>query len=186
VIELYDTTLRDGTQGEGICLTMHDKLRITELLDDFGVHLIEGGWPGSNPKDIEYFQAVRGLNLKHAQIAAFGSTCRPSLTPEEDGNLRELLASEAPVATLFGKSWTRHVTEVLRTDLDNNLRLIEQSVAYLRGHGRRVIYDAEHFFDGYHADADYALATLRAAIAGGAHTVVLCDTNGGTMPWQST
>jgi 2-isopropylmalate synthase len=184
VIELYDTTLRDGTQGEGICLTMHDKLRITELLDDFGVHLIEGGWPGSNPKDIEYFQAVRGLNLKHAQIAAFGSTCRPSLTPEEDGNLRELLASEAPVATLFGKSWTRHVTEVLRTDLDNNLRLIEQSVAYLRGHGRRVIYDAEHFFDGYHADADYALATLRAAIAGGAHTVVLCDTNGGTMPWQ--
>ncbi len=117
-----DTTLRDGTQGEGISLTVHDKLHITEMLDDFGVHLIEGGWPGSNPKDIEYFQAVRDLDLTHARIAAFGSTCRPSLAPEDDDNLRALLESEAPVATIFGKSWIRHVTQVLRTDADNNLR----------------------------------------------------------------
>jgi len=184
MIEFYDTTLRDGTQGEGICLTVHDKLRITEMLDDFGIHLIEGGWPGSNPKDIEYFRAVRDLDLKSARIAAFGSTCRPSLAPEDDENLRALLESEAPVATIFGKSWTRHVTQVLRTDPDNNLRLIEQSVAWLRRHHREVIYDAEHFFDGYAENPDYALATLRAAIAGGARTVVLCDTNGGTMPWQ--
>ncbi|MCB9850646.1 MAG: citramalate synthase [Phycisphaerales bacterium] len=184
MIELYDTTLRDGTQGEGISLTVHDKLRITELLDDFGIHLIEGGWPGSNPKDIEYFHAVRSLDLANARIAAFGSTCRPSLTPDKDDNLRALLESEAPVATIFGKSWTRHVTEVLRTDLDNNLRLIEQSVAYLRSNDRDVIYDAEHFFDGYAADPDYAIKTLHAAIAGGARAVVLCDTNGGTLPWQ--
>jgi len=183
-MEFYDTTLRDGTQGEDISLTVHDKLRITEMLDDFGIHLIEGGWPGSNPKDIEYFRAVQELELKHARIAAFGSTCRPSLAPENDDNLRALLESEAPVATIFGKSWTRHVTQVLRTDLANNLRLIEQSVAYLRQNSREVIYDAEHFFDGYADDAEYALSTLRAAVAGGARTVVLCDTNGGTMPWQ--
>lgn len=184
MIELYDTTLRDGTQGENISLTVRDKLRITEMLDDFGIHLIEGGWPGSNPKDIEYFQEVQVLDLKRARIAAFGSTCRPSLVPEDDENLRALLESEAPVATIFGKSWTRHVTKVLRTDLDNNLRLIEDSVAFLRGHGREVIYDAEHFFDGYADNPEYAVSTLRAALRGGARTLVLCDTNGGTMPWR--
>jgi 2-isopropylmalate synthase len=184
MIELYDTTLRDGTQGEGVCLTLQDKLRITELLDDFGIDMIEGGWPGSNPKDVEYFAAARGLNLAHAEIAAFGSTCRPSLSPEQDENLRTLLDAETPVTTIFGKSWTRHVEHVLRTDLDNNLRLIEQSVAFLRAAGRRVIYDAEHFFDGFEADAAYAIRTLQRAVAGGADTVVLCDTNGGTMPWR--
>jgi 2-isopropylmalate synthase len=184
MIELYDTTLRDGTQGEGICLTVQDKLRITAMLDDLGVHLIEGGWPGSNPKDAEYFQSVGKLRLGQARIAAFGSTCRPSLSPERDQNLRALLDSEAPVTTIFGKAWTRHVTEVLRTDLDNNLRLIEESARFLTAAGREVIFDAEHFFDGYRADPDYALATLRAAVDGGAVTIVLCDTNGGTMPWD--
>ncbi len=184
MIELYDTTLRDGTQGEGICLTVQDKLRITAMLDDLGIHLIEGGWPGSNPKDAEYFQSVRTLNMQHARLSAFGSTCRPSMTPEQDANLRALLDSEVPFTALFGKAWTRHVTQVLRTDLDNNLRLIEQSVRFLTDAGRKVIFDAEHFFDGYRADADYALATLRAAVNGGAATVVLCDTNGGTMPWD--
>ena len=125
MIELYDTTLRDGTQGEGICLAVQDKMRITSMLDDFGIHLIEGGWPGSNPKDAEYFEQVRDVELKNARIAAFGSTCRPSLSPGDDPNIRALLESEAPVTTIFGKSWTRHVTEVLRTDLDNNLRIIE-------------------------------------------------------------
>jgi len=184
MIELYDTTLRDGTQGEGISLTAHDKLRITEMLDEFGIDLIEGGWPGSNPKDIDYFREARSLKLKHARIAAFGSTCRPSRQPDTDENLRALLESDAPVATLFGKSWTRHVTQVLRTDLDNNLRLIEGSVAFLRSRDREVIYDAEHFYDGYAEDPAYALATLGAAVAGGARTIVLCDTNGGAMPWQ--
>jgi 2-isopropylmalate synthase len=184
VIELYDTTLRDGTQGESICLTAQDKLRITAMLDEFGIPLIEGGWPGSNPKDAEYFQSVQDLSLTHARIAAFGSTCRPTLTPEQDANLRALLDSEAPVATIFGKAWTRHVVQVLRTDPDNNLRLIEQSVAFLKSAGREVIFDAEHFFDGYRENPEYALATLKAAVAGGADTVVLCDTNGGTMPWN--
>jgi 2-isopropylmalate synthase len=184
MIELYDTTLRDGTQGEGINLTLQDKLRITALLDEFGVPLIEGGWPGSNPKDVEYFERVRGLSLEQARIAAFGSTCRPNCKPEDDVNLRALLDSLAPVATIFGKSWTRHVTRVLRTDLETNLRLIEGSVALLKKAGRHVIYDAEHFFDGYEDDAEYALSTLQAALRGGADRVVLCDTNGGTMPWQ--
>ncbi len=183
MIELYDTTLRDGTQGEGVNLTAADKLRITAMLDEFGINIIEGGWPGSNPKDADYFRQVRQMSLKQARISAFGSTCRPKLQPAEDENIQALMESEAQIATIFGKAWTRHVTEVLRTDLDNNLRLVEQSVAYLRAAGRRVIFDAEHFFDGYHADRQYALRVLKAAVAGGAETVVLCDTNGGTMPW---
>lgn len=184
MIEIYDTTLRDGTQGEGICLTLKDKLRITEILDDFGVALIEGGWPGSNPKDMEFFKSARELSLNHAVIAAFGSTCRPKLSPQDDANIAALLESGAEVLTIFGKSWTRHVTRVLQTDLENNLRLIRESVRYLVSNGRRVIYDAEHFFDGYHEDPDYALSTLAAAVEGGAETIVLCDTNGGIMPWQ--
>ncbi|NOX60318.1 MAG: citramalate synthase [Planctomycetes bacterium] len=182
VIELYDTTLRDGTQGEGISLTLQDKLRITSLLDSFGIHLIEGGWPGSNPKDAEYFVAVHELKLTRARIAAFGSTCRPKLAPEDDANLAALVESQAPVTTIFGKSWTRHVTQVLHTDLDNNLRIIRESVAFLIEADREVIYDAEHFFDGFVEDQTYAIKTLQAAVAGGASRVVLCDTNGGTMP----
>lgn len=184
MIELLDTTLRDGTQGESVNLTLQDKLRITELLDEFGIRVIEGGWPGSNPKDVEYFRAARKLNLSNATIAAFGSTCRPSLSADADENLRALLNADTPVVTIFGKSWTRHVERVLNTSLDNNLRLIGQSVAFLRRHDRRVIYDAEHFFDGYIADAAYAIQTLKAAVDGGADTIVLCDTNGGTMPWR--
>jgi 2-isopropylmalate synthase len=183
MIMLYDTTLRDGTQGEAVTLTLQDKLRIAQILDEFGIHMIEGGWPGSNPKDVEFFVEARKLNLKHAQIAAFGSTHRPSLTADQDENLRLLVESEAPVCTIFGKSWTRHVTEVLRTTLDQNLRLIEDSVKYLKAAGRHVVYDAEHFFDGYRADSDYAVKVLKAAIAGGADCVVLCDTNGGMLPW---
>lgn len=183
-IQIYDTTLRDGTQSEGFTLSSVDKLRIARRLDDLGVAFIEGGWPGSNPKDAEFFERARNIEWKTAQIAAFGATCRVKGGPEDDANIQALLDSHTPVCTVFGKTWTLHVTEVLRTTLEDNLRIIEQSVAYLRAQGRRVIYDAEHFFDGYKADPSYALETLQAAIRGGAEMVVLCDTNGGTMPWD--
>lgn len=184
VVEIYDTTLRDGTQMEGMSLSCDDKIRIAEHLDALGVTFIEGGWPGSNPKDVEFFERAKAVAWKNATIAAFGSTCRAQLRPEDDKQLRTLLDAETPVCTIFGKSWNMHVTEVLRTTLDENLRMVEQSVAFLGGHGRRVIYDAEHFFDGYKSDAEYALQTLRAAARGGAETLVLCDTNGGSMPWE--
>ena len=184
MIEIYDTTLRDGTQAEDISLSCNDKLRIAHKLDEIGVAYIEGGWPGSNPKDAAFFRRAKKASWKHAKLAAFGSTCRAQVTPAEDANLRALLEAETPVCTLFGKSWTLHVTEVLRTTLENNLLLIESSLAYLKQHGRRVIYDAEHFFDGYKADSAYALQTLRAAVRGGAERVVLADTNGGCMPWE--
>jgi len=184
VIQIYDTTLRDGTQREGISLSCDDKLRIARRLDDLGVSFIEGGWPGSNPKDAEFFERARAVEWKTARIAAFGSTCRVGGGPEDDANIRALLDSGAPVCTVVGKTWTLHVTEVLRTTLEENLRIIEKSLAFLRERGRRVIYDAEHFFDGYRADPRYALATLEAAVRGGAETLVLCDTNGGSLPWQ--
>ncbi len=183
-IQIYDTTLRDGTQSEGFTLSANDKVRIAQRLDDLGVAFIEGGWPGSNPKDVEFFERVRDMQWKTALIAAFGSTCRVKGSPEDDVNIKALLDSHTPVCTIFGKTWTLHVTDVLLTTLDDNLRIIEQSVAYLKANGKRVIYDAEHFFDGYKADSAYALETLRAAIRGGAETVVLCDTNGGTLPWD--
>ncbi len=184
LIQIYDTTLRDGTQAEGFNLSANDKIRIAKKLDDIGVAFIEGGWPGSNPKDAEFFERARDLEWKHALIAAFGSTCRVKGGPEDDANIQALLDSGAPVCTLFGKTWTLHVKEVLLTTLEDNLRIIEQSVAYLKANGRRVIYDAEHFFDGYKADPAYAIETLQAAIRGGAEMVVLCDTNGGTLPWE--
>jgi 2-isopropylmalate synthase len=184
VIQIYDTTLRDGTQSEGFTLSANDKVRIAQRLDDLGVAFIEGGWPGSNPKDVEFFERARDLEWKQALIAAFGSTCRVKGGPEDDANIKALLDSHTPVCTLFGKTWTLHVTDVLLTTLDDNLRIIEQSVAHLKANGRRVIYDAEHFFDGYKADRAYALETLKAALRGGAETVVLCDTNGGTLPWE--
>jgi 2-isopropylmalate synthase len=183
-IQLYDTTLRDGTQREGISLSVEDKLRIARRLDELGMAFIEGGWPGSNPKDAEFFEHARDLPWKHAKVAAFGSTCRAGGAPEDDGNIQALLAAGTPVCTVVGKTWTLHVTEVLRTSLDENLRIIEKSLAHLRAQGRRVIYDAEHFFDGYRSDPAYALETLRAAVRGGAETLVLCDTNGGSLPWQ--
>ena len=184
VVEIYDTTLRDGTQMEGMSLSCEDKLRIAEHLDSLGVSFIEGGWPGSNPKDVEFFERAKDVKWKHVTITAFGSTCRAQLQASEDKQLQTLIAAQTKVCTIFGKSWDMHVTEVLRTSLDENLRMIEDSVAFLSKNGRRVIYDAEHFFDGYKADAGYALETLRAAARGGAEKLVLCDTNGGSMPWE--
>ena len=184
LIRIYDTTLRDGTQSEGFTLSSNDKMRIAQKLDELGVAFIEGGWPGSNPKDVEFFERARDIQWKNALIAAFGSTCRVKGGPEDDANIKALLDSQTPVCTIFGKTWTLHVREVLLTTLEDNLRIIEQSVAYLKANGKRVIYDAEHFFDGYKSDSSYALETLRAAISGGAEIVVLCDTNGGTMPWE--
>jgi 2-isopropylmalate synthase len=184
VIQVYDTTLRDGTQREGISLSCDDKLRIARRLDDLGVTFIEGGWPGSNPKDIEFFERAKDIDWQNTLIAAFGSTCRVGSDPADDANIRALLDAETPVCTVVGKTWTLHVTDVLRTDYDENLRIIEESIRYLVDNGRRVIYDAEHFFDGYKADPAYALKTLHAAIRGGAEIVVLCDTNGGSLPWE--
>src|SRR6185436_191315 len=186
MIQVYDTTLRDGTQREGISLSCDDKIRIARKLDELGVAFIEGGWPGSNPKDAEFFERAREVKWENALITAFGSTCRANGGPEDDANIKALLDAQTPVCTVVGKTWTLHVTDVLRTTLEDNLRIIEVSLAYLKSHGRRVIYDAEHFFDGYKADPAYALETLKAAVRGGAETVVLCDTNGGTMPWEIT
>ncbi len=183
-VDIYDTTLRDGSQGEGVSYTASDKVRIAERLDQLGVAYIEGGWPGSNPKDAEFFERAKDIDWKSAQIAAFGSTRRAKIAAEDDQNLQALVASGAPVCTIFGKSWNLHVTDVLRTTLDKNLEMIEESVAFLVAQGRQVIYDAEHFFDGYNADAEYALATLEAAKRGGAHTLALCETNGGGLPWE--
>jgi 2-isopropylmalate synthase len=184
LVRVYDTTLRDGTQREGISLTVQDKLKIAKRLDSFGIGFIEGGWPGSNPKDAEFFERARDLEWKTSLVAAFGSTRRSKSSPEEDPSTKALVDAGAPVCTIFGKTWNLHVTEVLRTSLDDNLQMIESTVAHLVSVGRRVIYDAEHFFDGYAADAAYALETLRAAIRGGAELVTLCDTNGGSVPWR--
>jgi len=184
LIEIYDTTLRDGTQMDGLSLSCEDKIRIAQRLDALGITYVEGGWPGSNPKDVEFFERARDVDWKNTKIAAFGSTRRAQCVAEDDANLQALIASGAPVCTIFGKSWPLHVTEVLRITLDENLRLIEESVAFLVAQGREVLFDAEHFFDGYRADPTYALETLRAARRGGARVVVLCDTNGGSMPWQ--
>jgi 2-isopropylmalate synthase len=184
-VQLYDTTLRDGAQMEGISLSVEDKLKIAAKLDELGIDYIEGGWPGSNPKDIEFFaraSAPGGLPLKHAQLAAFGSTRRPGGDAESDANLRALLDANTPVITLVGKANDIHVREVLGTTLDENLAMIADSVRYLKSQGRTVFYDAEHYFDGYFSDRDYALQCLKAADSAGADGVVLCDTNGGTIP----
>jgi 2-isopropylmalate synthase len=181
-IELFDTTLRDGTQGEHVSLSAADKIQIARRLDEFGIDVIEGGWPGSNPKDQEFFERARDLHWSHAQICAFGSTRRASLRPEDDPNLRALISAETSTVSIFGKSWTLHAEVALGVSLEENLEIIASSVAYLKSQGRRVIYDAEHFFDGYRADHAYALATLQAAASSGADVLVLCDTNGGTLP----
>ena len=183
-VTIYDTTLRDGTQREGISLAVSDKLRIAEALDALGVAFIECGWPGSNPKDAELFRQLRDMTWRHASIAAFGATRRAGIAPEDDGNLIALIDCGAPTCTIFGKTSLVHVQEVLRTTPDENLAMIEDSVRYLAAHGRRVIYDAEHFFDGARIDLGYAIATLEAAQRGGAEAIVLCDTNGGTLPWE--
>ena len=182
MIHIYDTTLRDGTQAEDISLTVEDKLRIAQQLDALGIHYVEGGWPGSNPRDIEFFRQAKGLHLEQAKLCAFGSTCRAGVAPADDASLQALLEAETPVVTIFGKSWDLHVEDALRIPLAQNLELIESSVAYLKGRVEEVIYDAEHFFDGFKANPEYALQTVQAAVAGGADVVVLCDTNGGGLP----
>ncbi len=181
-LRLYDTTLRDGTQAEGVNFSLQDKLRIAEKLDAFGVDYIEGGWPGSNEKDIAFFRAVRKLQLRRAKIAAFGSTRRARTTAGKDPQVRLLVEAGTPVVTIFGKSWLFHVREVLRTTPEENLAMIADTVRFLKKHGREVVYDAEHFFDGYKADSEYALRTLAAAAEAGADWLVLCDTNGGSLP----
>ncbi len=183
-ITIYDTTLRDGSQTEGISFTVNDKIKITEKLDKLGVHYIEGGWPGSNPKDKDYFKNYKGKKLKNATIAAFGSTRRAKTKPEEDVNLKELVSSGASTVTIFGKSWDMHVTDVIKTSLEENVRMISDSVAFLKKKKREVFYDAEHFFDGYKRNPQYALSTVLAAQEAGASCIIFCDTNGGTLPTE--
>lgn len=184
LIKIYDTTLRDGTQAEDISFSVEDKIRIAERLDDFGVHYIEGGWPGSNPKDAEFFKKIKKVPLKKAKIVAFGSTKRPRIKAGEDSNLKALLDAKTEAITIFGKSWDLHVKDALRISLKENLDLIRDSIRYLKDRIPEVFYDAEHFFDGYKANPDYALETLKAAEEAGADCLVLCDTNGGMMPTE--
>ena len=180
----YDSTLRDGEQSEGITLSLEDKLRIVERLDAFGIDFIEGGFPASNPKDIAFFQQVREMPLAHARIAAFGSTCKKGMAAEEDQGLADLVASGAPIATIVGKTWDAQVTRALLTTLEENLRMVADSVAFLKAQGLTVVFDAEHFFDGYKANPDYALACVRAASEAGADSIDLCETNGGALPHE--
>jgi 2-isopropylmalate synthase len=181
-ILIYDTTLRDGTQGEHINFSAEEKLRIAHRLDDMGFHYIEGGWPGSNPKDIRFFEMAKEKPLRRARLTAFGSTRKPGIRPENCRNLRALLKAGTPTVTIVGKSWDLHVTEILGIPLAENLEMIRDSITYLKQKGREVIFDAEHFFDGYRHNTDYALSTLKAALDAGADRIVLCDTNGGAMP----
>ena len=180
-VEIFDTTLRDGTQGEHVTLSARDKIRIAQRLDQLGIDVIEGGWPGSNPKDAEFFRLARETPWQHAQICAFGSTRRAGVEPESDPNLQALLDAGTPTVSIFGKSWTLHARVALGIELDENIELIRSSVQYLKRLGKRVIYDAEHFFDGFKDDEAYARETLAAAADAGADVLVLCDTNGGTL-----
>ena len=183
-ILLYDTTLRDGTQGENVTFSADEKLTIAMRLDDIGIHYIEGGWPGSNPRDVAFFNLAKRVTFKHARLAAFGSTRKPGTRPDRDNNLNALLETETPAVTVFGKSWDLHVEKIMNNTLQENLSMINDSVAFLKQHGREVIYDAEHFFDGYKDNRDYAMQSLAAALDGGADFIVLCDTNGGTLPFE--
>ena len=181
-VTIYDTTLRDGTQGTGISFSVLDKIRVAEKLDAFGADYIEGGWPGSNPRDVAFFQEAAKREWKHARIAAFGSTRRGGVSVESDPQVRTLLEAQTPVVTIVGKTWLLHVTEVLGVSPEENLAMIADTVAHLKKNGREVFYDAEHFFDSYKDDPAYSLQTVRAAQDAGADLVVLCDTNGGSLP----
>lgn len=183
---IYDTTLRDGTQGEQINFSAEEKLRIAQRLDDVGFHYIEGGWPDSNPKDMRFFKLAKEIKFKHARLTAFGSTRKPLARAEDCANLRAILAAETSVATIFGKSWDLHVTEILQTSLEENLTMVGDSISFLKSRGKEVIFDAEHFFDGYKNNPRYALQVIETAAAAGADMIVLCDTNGGTMPNEIT
>lgn len=184
VLEIYDTTLRDGAQAEDVSFSAEDKIRVAQRLDELGVQFIEGGWPGANPKDIEFFRMIKAIPLHHSTVIAFGSTRKASHSVHHDPNLQALLDAETKIITLFGKTWSLHVTDALGISLAKNLELIGDSIAYVRSKNRRVFYDAEHFFDGYKTNPEYALSTIRKAVAAGAERVILCDTNGGTMPWE--
>ena len=181
---LYDTTLRDGTQGENISFSADEKIKIALRLDDFGIDYIEGGWPGSNPKDMQFFDLAKRVEFRQARLVAFGSTRKPGIQPDEDDNLKALIASKTPTVAIFGKSWDLHVRQVMNNSSQENLAMIRDTVTFLKNNDLEVVYDAEHFFDGYKNSADYALKTLHAAIEGGADFVVLCDTNGGTLPFE--
>ncbi|KPJ62067.1 MAG: transferase [Deltaproteobacteria bacterium DG_8] len=183
-VKLYDTTLRDGCQAEDISFTVEDKVRIAKKLDELGIHYIEGGWPGSNPKDMQFFREIRGVPLKHAKIVSFGSTIRAGTLPEEDRNLKSLINAKTSVVTIFGKSWDIHVKDALGIKLSENIRLISDTIKYLKKNFSEVFFDAEHFFDGFRANPQYALQTVKEASKAGADCIVLCDTNGGTLPHQ--
>jgi 2-isopropylmalate synthase len=183
-VEFYDTTLRDGAQSEDIAFTLTDKLRITEKLDEFGMHYIEGGWPGSNPKDLQYFKEVKKLRLKNAKIVAFSSTMKANTTPENDEIIKALMDAQTEYITIVGKSWDLHVRDALRVSLDTNLKMIEKTITHLKKSGKKIFFDAEHFFDGYKINEDYALRVIETAHDAGADAIVLCDTNGGSMPYE--
>lgn len=183
-VEIYDTTLRDGTQAENFNISVDDKIRITLALDKLGIDFVEGGWPGSNPLSVEYFEKVQTLRLQHAKVAAFGATRHIRNSPETDPNIQALLAANTPVITIFGKSWDIHVLDALHISLEENLQIIEDSMAYLSSRVDQLFYDAEHFFDGYKNNQEYALKTLLSAVNGGAERIILCDTNGGTLPHE--
>ena len=181
-VKLYDTTLRDGSQAEDIAFSVEDKVRIAQKLDELGIHYIEGGWPGSNPRDLQFFQEIKTIPISHAKIVAFGSTCRAETSPEKDLNMQALIEADTEVVTIFGKSWDIHPLEALNITLDQNLEMIEQSLRFLKNRVSEVIFDAEHFFDGFKNNPRYALKTLQAAQDARADWIVLCDTNGGTLP----
>jgi 2-isopropylmalate synthase len=183
-VEFYDTTLRDGAQSEDIAFSLNDKLRITERLDEFGIHYIEGGWPGSNPKDLLYFKDVKKLRLRNSKIVAFSSTMKLHAKPDDDEIMKAIFEADTEFVTIVGKSWDLHVTDALKISLDTNLRMIDRTITYLKRHEKRVFFDAEHFFDGFKKNSDYAMKVVEAAINAGADTVVLCDTNGGSMPFE--
>ena len=183
-LSIYDTTLRDGTQAENFNLSVEDKVRVTMKLDEFGVDFIEGGWPGANPVSSEYFKEIRNYDLQHAKVTAFGSTRNFKNSADSDPNLQALIEAKTPAITIFGKTWDIHVVDALHIELNDNLVIIEDSLRYLRPHVEHLFYDAEHFFDGFKANKEYALATIDQAVAGGADALVLCDTNGGTLPTE--
>jgi len=181
-IEIFDSTLRDGAQAEGISFSVEDKIKIAKSLDSLGISYLEAGNPGSNPKDLEFFKRMKNLKLKNTKLTAFGSTRRPGITVQEDTNIQSLLEAETPVVAIFGKSWDFHVTEIIKTTLDENLKMLKETIDFLKSKGKEVIFDAEHFYDGYKSNPEYAMATLRAAAEGGADWLVLCETNGGAFP----
>ena len=183
-IFLYDTTLRDGTQGENISFTAEEKIKIARRLDDLGIHYIEGGWPGSNPRDIQFFELAKRIDFKQARLTAFGATCRPNIDPADDQNVGALMESQAPVAAIVGKSWDLHVQKVMNNTLEENIAMIARTVKYFKENGREVFFDAEHFFDGFKHNKSYALQTVLAAMNAGSDAVVLCDTNGGSLPFE--